>query len=460
MVNARATRSSFVRPDLSLVLTIAILALMWMAGGASRADALGQVVIRGGCWAVIVVAILAGPRPSFNGLRPIALLLAAVAILPLMQLIPLPPAWWQALPGRDILLIPGATVPWRPLTMTPGATRNALASLVAPATMLLLLAQANERTRRWLPTMLLAMICSAVLLGLLQFSGARFNNPLLNDTPGVVSSIFANRNHFALLLALGCLIAPAWAFTDRGSLRWRGPLAGGLVLLFVLTILATGSRSGMLLGGIALMMTLVLIGRQLRHRLRRAPAWVLPSLMLAAVAIIAGFVALSFAADRANAINRLIALESGEDMRSRALPTVLAMVSTYMPFGSGFGGFDPLFRLHEPFALLKLTFFNQAHNDYLGIALDGGVPGLAVLAAGLLWWLIATIGVWRRPASEAVFLGRLGSATILLVLIASVTDYPARTPTVMALLVIAGGWLANARGAASERALPASSPNL
>lgn len=455
MAHSHSARRSSFRPDLPLVLTVAMIVLLWVAGGASRADAMGQVVVRAGCWAILIAAIVAGPRPVLTGLKPVLLLLIAAIALPLIQLIPLPPAWWQALPGRDILLIPGEPVPWRPWTMTPGATRNALASLVVPVTMFVVLAQANERVIRWLPAMLLAMIAAAVLLGLLQFSGAGFNSPLLNDTPGVVSSIFANRNHFALFLAIGCLVAPVWAFADRDALKWRGPLAGGLVLLFVLTILATGSRSGMLLGALALALALALVGRQLRRRLRGAPRWVLPALVGAAVLVIAGVVALSFAADRADAITRLIVLDGSEDMRTRARPTVLSMIALYMPFGSGLGGFDPVFRIHEPFTLLKLTYFNQAHNDFLGVALDAGLAGIALLAAAILWWLFATVRVWRAPAGEAVALGRLGAAIILLVLIASVTDYPARTPTIMAILVIAGVWLARVRTVAPHAALPA-----
>jgi O-antigen ligase len=338
--------------------------------------------------------------------------------------------------------------------MTPGATRNALASLIVPVATFILLTQVSERSHRWLPTVILVMVAAAVLLGLLQFSGAGFNNPLLNDTPGVVSSIFANRNHFALLLAIGCLIAPVWAFVDREALRWRGPLSGGLIILFVLTILATGSRSGMLLGGIALALALALVGRPLRRRLRGGPAWLLPASIVTAVMVIGGFVALSFFADRADAIKRLVALQGGEDMRSRALPTVLEMIRIYMPFGSGFGGFDPIFRIHEPFNLLKPTYFNQAHDDYLGIALDGGVLGVVALVVGLLWWLVMTLRAWRMPESDDVVRARLGSGIVLLVLVASATDYPVRTPTIMALLVIAAVWLARGVGDRAQAALP------
>lgn len=449
MTHARSARRSRFHLDFPLIFAIAMVVLLWVAGGASRANEMGQVVVRAGCCAILIATVLCGPRPSLEGTRPVFFLLIATIALPLVQLIPLPPAWWQALPGREILLIPGEPLGWRPWTMTPGATFNALVSLVVPATMLLVLAQGKARLRAQLPTILLTMIVAAVLLGLLQFTGAGFNNPLLNDTPGQVSGTFANRNHFSLFIAIGCLIAPVWAFMDRDAWRWRGPLAAGLVVLFVLTILATGSRAGMLLGGLSLILALALVGRRLRHRLGHAPSWVFPALILASVVVISSFIALSFAVDRADAINRLITLEAGEDMRSRALPTVLAIIDTYMPFGSGFGGFDPSFRMHEPFQLLKYTYFNQAHNDFLGIALDGGIAAIIVLAAALLWWLISTIHVWRADSNDDIIRGRLGSAIIALVMIASLTDYPTRTPTVMAIIIIAAFWLA-----------PVSSPRL
>lgn len=430
--------------DAPFAFMIVLIVLLWVAGGSSRADVMGQVVVRAGCWMLLTAAILFGPKPKLADVRFVAILLLVTIALPLVQLVPLPPSWWQALPGREILLIPDEAAPWRPLTMTPGATRNAFASLVVPATTLLLLIQANEKTRNQLPTALLTMISLAVFLGLLQFSGAEFNNPLINDPRGQVTGIFANRNHLALLIAIGCLIAPVWAFMDRDGLRWRGPLAVGLVLLFVLTILATGSRSGMLLGALALALALMLVGRRLRRRLAHSPGWVFPALIMTCLVVIAGFVGLSFVADRADAITRLIALESRDDMRLRALPTVLSMIGTYMPFGSGFGGFDQVFRIHEPASLLNFAYFNQAHNDFLGVALDGGVAGICTLAVALTWWLTKTFRVWRAETEDTVTLGRLGSAIILLILLASVTDYPARTPTIMAIVVIAAFWIARA----------------
>jgi O-antigen ligase len=250
------------------------------------------------------------------------------------------------------------------------------------------------------------------------------------------------------------MLAFVWAFRVREELRWRGLLASGLILLFVLTILATGSRTGLLLGAVGIALGLMLVISRLRRRLNAAPAWVLPSIVGALVLVIAAFVAISVLADRAVGIDRLIVLDGGEDMRRQGLPTVLSMIATYFPAGSGFGGFDPVFRIHEPDSFLAITYFNRAHNDFLEIALDGGIVGMALLAAMLGWWLWASWRVWRAEPSEEVALARLGSAMLLLVLIASVPDYPARTPMVMAIIAIAATWLSQGTHRTSA-ALPA-----
>lgn len=442
MGNTRLPKILDLRQGLPLILLTVFIGLLWLAGGASREDALGQVFVRGGAWALIVIAAIGGNRPHFRSLRPVFFLLISAVALLIVQLIPLPPAWWQSLPGRDLLVLPAEAPPWRPWTMVPGATRNALASLVVPVTMLVLLAQAPAKAREWLPAILLAAIVASVLVGLLQFSGARFNNPFVNDTPGLVSAIFANRNHFALFVAIGCLIAPVWALRSQQNLGWRGPVAAGLFLLFILTILATGSRSGLLVGAAAVALSAALTGRRLRRRLKGAPRWVLPVLVMVGAAAVVGLIWLSIAADRAISINRLLILETDADLRSRALPTVIAMIRAYLPWGAGFGGFDQIFRIHEPVTLLQFTYFNQAHNDFLSIALDGGVAAIMLLAAALGWWLIATVRAWRAAPSDETSLARLGSSILLLVFIASATDYPARTPIMMGVVVIAAAWLA------------------
>ena len=422
---ANHSSGALFRPAAPFLLLAALMSVVWLAGGASRPDVLGQTVVRGAAWGVLAALALAGARPPLLRLaRPVWLLAIAAATLTLLQLVPLPPTIWATLPGRALLMeaatASGQSQPWRPWSMVPEATFNALASLVVPFAVLTLVVSLTERERAWLPGLILSLIAASTVVGLLQMSGIGFNNLFVNDKLGDVSGPFANRNHFALFLAIGCLLAPVWAFLDG-----RQP----------------GSRTGLLVGALGIALGLIMVWQGIRRALSRYPRWVFPALVAGIVAAIAIFVLISVAAGRAVSINRALTVDAGQDMRARGLPTVLEMIRTYFPFGSGLGGFDPIFRIHEPFELLALTYHVHAHNDFLEIALDAGLPGILLLGAAILWWAWASIGAWRAGSSPRYAIPKLGSAMLLLVFIASIFDFPARTPMIMAMIVVAGVWL-------------------
>ena len=445
---------------LPLLLLTALMILLWIAGGASRGDALGQVLARGGACATIVIVLLSSAHFKASSLRPIWLLLLATLTIPLAQLIPLPPGLWNGFAGHKLLTLASAESVWRALALSPGATLNAAGALIVPFAVLILLSHMDEKNRARILTHLLVFIGAASLLGIFLLSGAKFSNPFINDARGDVSSVFANRNHFALLVAMGCIVAPVWALADTKALRWRGPLAAALMLLFVLMVIATGSRAGLLIITLSLVISFALVGKHIRRSLRGAPPWILPTITSAALIVLALFVILSFFAGRVEAVDRMFALAIGEDLRVRAQPTLLTMISTHFPWGAGLGSFDAAFRLNEPDTLLAAQYFNQAHNDYLGLVLDAGLPGLILLGAAVLWWVHASVRVLHAPSDEGVMLGRLGSALLFLVLVASATDYPARTPTMMAIIVIASVWLASASAGIRRLALPQCTPDI
>ncbi|OYZ78989.1 MAG: hypothetical protein B7Y12_09135 [Rhizobiales bacterium 24-66-13] len=430
-------------PALSLFLLL--LGALWVAGGASHADVTGQVVTRGAAWSLLVLAILLGARPVIAGPGAAFWLLLATVLLVLLQLVPLPPGIWTALPGREALLgaSPGEAT-WRPWSIVPWATTNAASSLIVPVVTFTLVSALRDEEKAWLPTILLGVIFLSMLVGLLQFSGFRIDNPFINDSVGAVSGTFANRNHFALFLGLGCLITPVWAFAGKQGAGWRAPVALALITLFALTILATGSRAGILTGLLALALGLALCWHDVRHALRWAPRWVFPALIAAIIGVVALFVLVSIAADRAESVRRAFEIDAGQDMRARGLPTVLSMIAAYFPAGAGFGGFNPIFRLNEPFSLLKPTYFNHAHNDFLEVMLDGGLPAALLLLVAIGWYGIASFRAWKRSGRQSV-LPKLGSAILLLVFVASAFDYPARTPMMMAMIVVAASCLCQNR---------------
>lgn len=446
------------RPSLALILLCLLLGVVQIAGGASRADASGQIIVRGTAWLLLIAAILFCPCPDLRARRPVVLLLAAAIALPLLQLIPLPPSVWMALPGRDLItraaMVIGEPQPWRPWSIVPAATANAASSLIVPAAAAWLTLSLNKDELERLPGVLLGLVLVSTLIGLVQVSSFTFDNPLINETPQTVSGTFANRNHFALYMAIGCTTALAWAFGPQRAHASRGIVGFALIILFMLAILVSGSRAGLLLGIVGIVMGFLLGRTRIQKELTRYPRWAFPTLVTGIAAIVAFFVLLSIAAGRAVSIDRLIAADPGQDMRARALPTVRTMLAEYFPFGSGLGGFDPIFRIHEPFHLLKPTYFNHVHNDLIEVVIDAGFPGLLLILAALYWWGRASIWAWKASSGSQAWLAKLGSAVLLLVLLASCVDYPARTPMMMVCAAIAAVWLSGHPKGKPAKALP------
>ncbi|WP_395392872.1 O-antigen ligase family protein [Novosphingobium sp. BL-8A] len=445
-VSPRPARRVLPSPAFSL-LTL-FMAMLLVAGGASRADVYGQAVIRGSAAALMTFCILMADRREFAvGSRAVYLFALLSLGLPLLQLVPMPPSLWEMLPSHKILLqaVHGPQ-PWRPLAIVPDAAINAAASLLVPLAALVLNATLPASERNCVATLILAFIVCSTLVGLLQLSGAGIDNPLINDVRGAVSGPFANRNHFALLLAIGGVLTPLWAFRHGEQSLWRLPVAIVLCILFFLLILATGSRAGIVLGALGVAAGLAIEWSSFNRILRRVPQRMRLLICGAGVAFGALLITISIYADRVQSINRAMSLNAADDMRVRGFATVLSMVRTGFPYGNGFGSFEPLFRLNEPDHLLKPTYFNHAHNDFIEIVHDGGVIGLLLLITALGWWAWASIRAWRLEPSPSSKLARTGSIILGLVFLASIVDYPARTPIIMTISSIAALWLAWARG--------------
>lgn len=432
------------RPDLAAWLLIAAVAFVALTGGASAPDALGQPLVRIGVALLAAVAIGAGLRFDFRRYRAPALWLAAAALLTAAQLIPLPAGLWRSLPGRAAFdlsaLVPDLASVWRPAAIVPDLAWNALFSLVVPAAVLLLLAATPRAQLRWLPPLLVAVAGASGVFAAIQFAGAAPDDPLINERIGYASGLFANRNHQALFLAIGVAAACQWGATRPFS-PVRAAVAGVSGAWFLLMLLATGSRAGLALGLIGLAGGAIIVVSAVRREGLRLPRRRMFGLAAGGVLALAGLMALSISAGRSESLSRLNDAAIGEDMRVRALPQVLDLAQTYGTIGAGQGAFATLFKAIEPDALLKPTWFNHAHNDYLELVIAAGVPGVLLLLVALIWLARLVWRAWRAPPTGEVQRARLGSIVILLTLLASATDYPARTPLVMTVLVLAVGWL-------------------
>lgn len=425
-----------------------LLTLAFLLGGGARGDIQSLMLLRP---AAILLLFYGLSRLESAHIRAHRFLFAmALAMLGLiaLHLVPLPPAWWSRLPGRDLIVAidqaVGLGAVWRPMSLAPDATLNALYAATVPFAALVLGAQLAERERQWLIWPVLALGGLSAVLALAQMLGGAdtFLRFYKATNEGAAVGLFANRNHQALLLAALLPTIAVWASARSDGTRaaharfYLALLAGGALLPLVLV---TGSRAGLMLAALALLLIAAILvignGRGVGHAISAR--------IFALVLIVAGLVTLTLWTGRGTAWDRLFDTSSGDDMRFLIVPTLVPMIADYLPWGSGLGSFAPVYQVHEPDRLLDPTYTNHAHNDWLELALTGGIPALALLAIAIAAYFYTVRGLFLGGAAQSapLRLARLGSVLVFLLATASLGDYPLRVPSLACLFVVATIWM-------------------
>lgn len=460
----RASRRASGVEQARFYIFVGFLVLCFLGGGSARGDVMSLLYVRPAAVLCIVALLVLPGRVEWRIIRIPLLLLAALALVMTMQLIPLPPDIWSTLPGHARFLeaaeVAGIAQPWRPISISPDATLNSLVSLIVPLAALVGIASITREQRyALLPLLIIAALVSA-FLGVAQLAGGSSSSlrfyRITNE--GAPVGLFANRNHQAALLAMTIPMLALWAFLNQGDRRLgRATLwiAFPAILFLLPMILVTGSRAGLFLAAVALVLSYWLFARPARklegskkggkwERLARYAPWVVCAVVLVVTILLS----------RAQALQRLVEIDPLMESRFRLLPAIVNIAREFMPFGSGFGAFDPTFRIFEPFSNLKPQYLNHAHNDPLEILIEGGLFSAALVVLFLAWFIWGVVGLFRNrnADSRAVRFGQLGALFVLLLLGASVVDYPIRVPIFAAIFAIACFWLSAAQGRVRDRA--------
>lgn len=441
-----------VRHRSSNVATCVVAALgivLLLTGGSNQADVVQLLALRPAM--VLGLALLLVVPSDRSVLRSLSFplwLLGAFAALMALQLIPLPPSLWAAAPGHQRYLpafaLAQAMGTWHPLSLTPDRTWNSLLTLLVPLTTLIGYAALSPLARsRTLPVLIGAGLASAVLGTAQMVAGSTswlyFYEP---SDVGLPIGFLANRNHEGVLLATLLPALRAWTLANVANPQVRAKrtmIAVAAAFFIIPMILVTQSRAGfgLMFAG---MLAAYLIEPRGRGRNSRRSGLLLGG----AFAVVIAFVAVTVWSGRSTAFGRLVAGGGGGEIgRLAYVPTTLKMIRTSFPFGYGFGSFDPVFRGFEPDAMLQPTFVNHAHDDLLELIVTGGLPALAILMAFLAWWGYRTIRVFkRRDPTGPDYTARAAGSMILMLLLASLIDYPLRTPIMGAVFALLTAWLA------------------
>lgn len=399
--------------------------------------------------AIIGLALLHCGRSKADALQTrLWWLVAGVIGLILLQLVPLPPAIWQMLPGRhavadgDALLDLGLV--WRPISLSPADTVEALVTLIPPVAMVVAVTRLGGHIGWRLAVAAAVAATVGLLLGLLQLSAAEAGGDGWYLYPrsnfGVATGFFANGNHMAAMLL--CLLPLSAAAVEQASAVAKDRQRYWMIVGFASTM-AVVALVGLLfnasLFGLAMMVPVAVasllvafrhsIGRRGRIRLAVAAA----VLMIGGVAVGADHLA------RSGPVGASVSVSTRADIAKVSA----VLVERYFPAGSGVGTFEAVYASAENPTKVDRFYVNHAHNDYLEWIVEAGLAGLVLLLLFLRWWgrLLLTMLADHRATGYAQAGGIIGAV----LLAHSLVDFPMRTAALAVMFAMATGLMMASR---------------
>lgn len=430
---------------------VALLVATFLMGGGARDDITSLPFLRPLAVLCLGIGLFGLNRQHLRVYRLPLGFMAAILLLILLHLVPLPPAVWTEIPGRELAVVAGEAVggpqPWRPLSLVPYRGWNAFYATLVPAAAMVLAAQLPVEGLRKTLYLFVAFALANAIWGIVQsiggFAPGLYFYRITNSM--VPTGLFANRNHMAALLVAALPLLALIASRAKGASQRLVQIGcAGLAALFVLMIFVAGSRAGLLFTviGIAGCALVWRAKPDAIARRRRGARSLVP--LVSAVAGAFAIACLAYITSRAAALDRLLVRDEAEEGRLTVWQTVVDILPQYLPFGSGVGSFVEIFQVHEPSEMLSLNYWNHAHNDWLEWALEGGVLAIAIGLAAIAAWALRTRSLLSHSYAGRldVQLGLAGSAVMLVLGLWSVVDYPLRVPSLACLFAIAAIWTA------------------
>lgn len=444
---------TLVSPRARFAVLVGFVLLVAFTGGGSRPDIQSLLILRPASILAATYALFAMTADQFRETRGPLLIVLSLMLLALLQLVPLPASVWTTLPNRDIVADASALIGLdglaRPISLDPDRTWNTFFALFVPLGAMSLAAVQAPGRRRLIVPLLIGIGLLSAILGFLQAIGGSGLHLYRITHSAFPVGFFANKNHQSVML-LWVMLAASWFATtvDPHRRSANGAVGGALGIILVLfpLLVLTGSRAGLLLSLPALLLIawLLLRAPAMRDVLRKAGrkarlvVGAVLGVLFLPLLLVFGVLA---ASNRMTALSRLFTAEAVEDVRWLYLPVFERMALDFMPIGSGFGSFEKAFNLYEPSDLLDSRYMNQAHNDLMQFAIEGGLPALAILIVALLWLVHALWRVWSAGGSSGRNLAVFCGGSIFLWLAASLVDYPLRTPLAAMLVATLTAWL-------------------
>jgi O-antigen ligase len=218
---------------------------------------------------------------------------------------------------------------------------------------------------------------------------------------------FVNRNNFAAYIEMAMALPLGLVFAGA-VIKDKKLLYITAIALMGVSLLLSDSRGGL----VALFCEIIVLFFLTRKSTTRNGLALRVGLIVLLLAAIVGG---SMFVGGDTALTRIAETAASEDFttdRSHIWAVTVKVIAANMPFGAGFGAFGVAY---PPFDTLSgLLRVEQAHNDYLQVLADAGIPGL--ILGGLFLFLFVRVGMrsvnientYRRGIALGAFAGCFG----------------------------------------------------
>lgn len=258
--------------------------------------------------------------------------------------------------------------------------------------------------------------------------------------PDDITGTLVNRNSFATEAGLGLLAATTLCIaTVRHRFQATEPVRSRIVrlaealpgrpalmimaaLVIAMAWLQSHSRMGFAATVLGLLTLCALHGATSAGGHRRLP---LPLLLVCGAALVA--------VSGAGTLQRI-----GETDHIDRLPifaTAIRAIDRASWVGTGLGTFPDAFRAARDLSLPQRLDYSHAHNSYLELAVELGIPATVLLVLAIGWMAgLCLVGAFRRQRDRGVPM--LGFAATVLVGTHALTDFSLQIPAVAALFAL------------------------
>ncbi|MGB0906977.1 MAG: O-antigen ligase family protein [Maricaulaceae bacterium] len=405
-------------------------------GGASREALDAHMLYNAYGWFAVTAILLLKNKIIFESVpRILIVLFLSLFLWTCVTLVPLPAEWFEGYLIHENRLTErrlfDLETNWLTLSTAPDHTVRSILAFGPGVFSILCVSLMSDKHRQRLLYGILLLGVLSISLGLAQIFMGKYSPLYIWETTnrGFAVGIFANTNHQSSFSALLIPLLLTQAFHYKYMLgKMNDNLVPtlfflGMLALIIIGVITGSSLAGYILAVLAFILSIVFLKSSGPYSTERKN-----KIIIGGLSFIFGIAALVYTSPRLYNLG-VTNLDGTSLSRIDTYRRSLHILRDNFYMGTGFGSFPKVFPFYEDAQTVTRTFMNHAHNDWLELAIELGLPGLMLLLLFTIW--VTTRYIVLFFGTE-IYLGKslskAAAISVCILTLHSFVDYPLRTP--------------------------------